>query len=93
MADKSVVLPILKFSYTTTSAERTSPLGWTHLSGGTDLAVVFDRMSSVDERSGPPRDVQCLKVQRGMEILVCFWCFYDLRGWVRLTDQYRKRSI
>lgn len=73
MADKYVVLPIVKFSYTTTSAERTSPLGWTHLSGGTDLALVIDRLSVVDEQFGQPRDVRYLKVQRGVEVLVCCW--------------------
>lgn len=70
MAGTSVVLPILKFSYTTTSAERTSPLGWTHLSGGADLAVVFDHVTGVDERSGQSKEMRHLKVQRGMEILV-----------------------
>ncbi|KAL1960334.1 hypothetical protein VTO42DRAFT_8294 [Malbranchea cinnamomea] len=69
MATKPLVLPILKFSYTTTSAERTSPLAWTHMSGGGDLAVVLDSLTVMDDGSAQNRKVQYMKVQKGIEVL------------------------
>jgi hypothetical protein len=65
-----VVLPVVKFSYAIASAERHSPLGWTHLSGGADLVLIFDHVKTVDARSGLPKDTRYLRVRRGLEMLV-----------------------
>lgn len=70
VAVKPLVLPVLKFSYATSSTERSSPLGWTHLSGGADLVVIFEHVKTTDPRTGQTQDTRYFKVQRGLEVLV-----------------------
>ncbi|GBF60867.1 hypothetical protein TMEN_3325 [Trichophyton mentagrophytes] len=67
--DGTLNLPILKFSYTTTSADRTAPLAWTHLSGGSDLSVSFSAIRVRDETSKWTRESKLLKVLKGREVL------------------------
>ncbi|KAI1960656.1 hypothetical protein LOZ58_003729 [Ophidiomyces ophidiicola] len=64
-----LALPILKFSYVTTTAGRTSPLSWTHISGGSDLVALFDQASIPDGDSTWIRESRVLKVLRGRDIL------------------------
>lgn len=66
---KSLTLPILKFSHTTTSFERTAPLGWTHVSSAGDLLAVFDYVPFHGVSSGLS-ERRRLKVLRGAEALV-----------------------
>ena len=70
VVSNSLVLPIIKFSYATTAIERTSPLGWTHLSGGGDLIAVFDHVRIRELRSGLAKERRRLHVRRGAETLV-----------------------
>ncbi|EEH38398.2 hypothetical protein PAAG_01319 [Paracoccidioides lutzii Pb01] len=62
-------IPILKFSYSTTSADRASPLGWTHLSTNSDLAVVLDQISVHETSSAFSQGDQRLRVLRGSDVL------------------------
>ncbi|PGH11048.1 hypothetical protein AJ79_05090 [Helicocarpus griseus UAMH5409] len=62
-------IPILKFSHSTTSADRASPLAWTHLSSNGDLAVIFDQFPPHETSSAFSQGYQCLRVLRGSEIL------------------------
>ena len=71
VVSNSLVLPITKFSYATTAIERTSPLGWTHLSGGGDLVAIFDHVRIRELRSGLAKERRRLHVRRGTERLVC----------------------
>ncbi|PGH14258.1 hypothetical protein AJ80_05998 [Polytolypa hystricis UAMH7299] len=66
--DRSLKLPILKFSYATTSVERTSPLGWTHISGSGDMFAIFD-FGQKPEASGWTKSQRHLRLLRGSEIL------------------------
>ncbi|KKZ60213.1 hypothetical protein EMCG_05023 [[Emmonsia] crescens] len=65
----SLNIPILKFSYSTTSADRASPLGWTHLSSNGDLAVVFDHIMPHETSSAFSQGDQRLRVLRGGDVL------------------------
>ncbi|OAL69350.1 hypothetical protein A7D00_6469 [Trichophyton violaceum] len=67
--DGTLNLPILKFSYAITSANRTAPLAWTHLSGGSDLSVSFSAIRVRDETSKWTREGKLLKVLKGHEVL------------------------
>ncbi|EER41389.1 conserved hypothetical protein [Histoplasma capsulatum var. duboisii H88] len=68
----SLNIPILKFSYSTTSAYRASPLGWTHLSSSGDLTVVFDHILPHETSASFPEGYQCMRVYKGSDILVKF---------------------
>ncbi|KAK2879291.1 hypothetical protein FQN49_001012 [Arthroderma sp. PD_2] len=65
----TLTLQILKFSYTTTSADRAAPLAWTHLSGGSDLLATFPTVRVRDESSKWTRESRLLKVMKGHEVL------------------------
>ncbi|PGG96592.1 hypothetical protein GX51_07754 [Blastomyces parvus] len=65
----SLNIPILKFSYSTTSVDRASPLGWTHLSSSGDLAVVFDHILPHETSSSFSQGDQRLRVLRGGDVL------------------------
>ncbi|OJD11839.1 hypothetical protein ACJ73_09456 [Blastomyces percursus] len=66
----SLNFPILKFSHSTTSAERASPLGWTHLSSSGDLAVIFDHILPHETSSSSfSQGDQRLRVLRGGDVL------------------------
>ncbi|OAT08404.1 hypothetical protein BDBG_04355 [Blastomyces gilchristii SLH14081] len=65
----SLNIPILKFSYSTTSADRASPLGWTHLSSSGDLAVIFDHILPHETSSSFSQGDQHLRVLRGSDLL------------------------
>ncbi|OJD14174.1 hypothetical protein AJ78_05461 [Emergomyces pasteurianus Ep9510] len=62
-------IPILKFSYSTASADRTSPLGWTHLSSSGDLAVVFDHIMPPETSSAFCQGDRRLRVFRSGAIM------------------------
>ncbi|OAX83585.1 hypothetical protein ACJ72_02050 [Emergomyces africanus] len=62
-------IPILKFSYSTTSADRACPLGWTHLSSSGDLAVVFDHIMRHETSSAFYQGDQRLRVFRNGDVL------------------------
>ncbi|KAK2740177.1 hypothetical protein FQN55_009018 [Onygenales sp. PD_40] len=64
----SLDIPILKFSYSTTSVDRVSPLGWTHISSSGDLAVSFERVRP-QEVSSSVKEGQRLRVFRGRDVL------------------------
>ncbi|KAM5443754.1 hypothetical protein MferCBS31731_000998 [Microsporum ferrugineum] len=66
---ETLTLPILKFSYTTTSADRVAPLAWTHLSGGSDLLALFSTVRIRDEASKWTRESWLMKVMKGHEVL------------------------
>src|SRR5947207_14936812 len=82
-----LVLPIIKFSYVTAAVERTSPLGWTHLSGGGNLVAIFDHVRTRELPSGLAKERRRLHVRRGTENLVCpgflaCGCHLTLTFWV-----------
>ncbi|EAS35908.3 uncharacterized protein CIMG_01262 [Coccidioides immitis RS] len=62
-------LTVLKFSYVTTTTGRTSPLGWTHISGGVDLRAVFGRTQVRENGSSWTTGSPTLKVLRGLDVL------------------------
>nr|KMM65245.1 hypothetical protein CPAG_01596 [Coccidioides posadasii RMSCC 3488] len=62
-------LTVLKFSYVTTTTDRTSPLGWTHISGGVDLRAVFGRTQVRENGSSWTTGSPTLKVLRGLDVL------------------------
>ncbi|KAK2745127.1 hypothetical protein FQN57_004034 [Myotisia sp. PD_48] len=64
-----LILAILKFSFTTTAAERAAPLEWTQLSGGKDLMAVFETVQVRDNLSKWSRSQRIFKVLRGNEVL------------------------
>ncbi|KAF3491318.1 uncharacterized protein GIQ15_00835 [Arthroderma uncinatum] len=68
-AQGTLTLQILKFSYTTTSADRATPLAWTYLSGGSDLLASFPTVRVRDESSKWTRESRLLNVMKGREVL------------------------
>ncbi|KAK2811257.1 hypothetical protein FQN50_002354 [Emmonsiellopsis sp. PD_5] len=64
----SLNIPILKFSYSTTSVDRVSPLGWAHISSSGDLTVSFERIRP-QEASSFAKEEQRLRVFRGRDVL------------------------
>lgn len=62
--DDQVSFPIVKFSYATTAAGRSQPLGWSHVSSAGDLRAVFETASTAQGTQ------KVLRVVRETEILV-----------------------